>query len=117
MDITSEQLQKLIKLISDGKEHSFYLWTSWKKKCEDVKKIDHYECQYCKINGKYSKGVIVHHVKHLKDRPDLALSIYDPDTNERQLILLCKKCHELQHPNSLKKINYKLKLLNDERWD
>ena len=64
-----------------------------------------------------AKATIVHHVKHLKDRPDLALSIIDPDTGERQLITVCKRCHEELHPESQQQTISKEKFETEERWD
>lgn len=106
---------KLIFLISSGREHEFYLWGAWKAIRQKVLSLDHYECQTCKAKGKYAKATIVHHVKHLKDRPDLALSIWDGD--ERQLISLCKSCHEAEHPESQRKYKNIRAPITAERWD
>lgn len=75
------------------------------------------ECQICKSKGRYRKAVIVHHVKHLKDRPDLALSVYDPDTNERQLLSVCKRCHEDLHPEAQRQYAAVSEPITEERWD
>lgn len=106
---------KLIFLISSGREHEFYLWGAWKAIRQQVLSLDHYECQTCKAKGKYAKATIVHHVKHLKDRPDLALSIWDGD--ERQLISLCKSCHEAEHPESQRQYKNIRASITRERWD
>lgn len=50
----------------------------------------------CKKRGLFRKATIVHHIKHLKDRPDLAL-------DENNLISLCGSCHDIVHPEKLKK--------------
>lgn len=76
--------------------------------------MDHYECQHCKAAGRYRRAEIVHHVKHLRDRPDLALSIWDGD--ERQLVSVCKPCHEAEHPESLRKWET-VQPVTTERWD
>lgn len=115
--MTQTQLHRLTKLIELGQEHRFYLWGAWKQTCRDVKRIDRNECQYCKAKGKFRRGVIVHHIKHLKDRPDLALSIFDPNTGERQLVLVCKQCHEEEHPESLRRNRTPGKPVTAERWD
>lgn len=110
---------KLLELINSGKADTFYSWTEWLKLRKKVMQIDHHECQICKAKGRYSRGYIVHHVKHLKDRPDLALCITDPDTGERQLITVCKQCHEELHPES-KRQNIESEpkgFVNEERWD
>lgn len=79
--------------------------------------MDRWECQKCKRRGKYSRAVLVHHRKHLTDRPDLALSIFDPDTGERQLESLCKACHEEEHPESLRAPTPAKPQVTAERWD
>ena len=61
----------------------FYNSKAWERLSAAVRKADHYQCVLC---GSAKRPLIVHHVKHLKDRPDLALSLRDPDTGERQLI-------------------------------
>ena len=109
------ELIKLKKLIENGEKEKFYSWGSWKKLRKDVLRIDHGECQHCKAKGKYKKGYIVHHIKHLEDRPDLALSIFDGE--ERQLVTLCKKCHEEEHPESLRQIVMPSEPVTVERWD
>ena len=60
---------------------------------------------------------IVHHVKHLRKRPDLALSIWDTDTGERQLISVCKQCHEELHPESQRQYRRFYAPVTVERWD
>lgn len=119
--ITKSDLQKLNDLIASGNEHRFYLWTKWKHLAKYVREeIDHGECQMCKAEGKSGtkNGVlIVHHVKHLKERPDLALSLHDPETGERQLVTLCKRHHEEMHPESMRQNANAAKVEKyDEYW-
>ena len=105
------------KLIDEGKEHSFYQSTDWLRVRAKVLKLDRYECQACKVKGRYSPATHVHHVKHLKDRPDLALSIYDEDTGERQLVSLCFECHRAEHPEMQHAHPSKPRFSTRERWD
>lgn len=85
---------------------AFYHTTKWKYKRKDILKRDHNECQMCLQKGKYTRATTVHHIKHLRDMPELALT----DSN---LISLCNDCHELMHPEKHKrKIGYE----NKERW-
>lgn len=91
----------------------FYKSTLWKHKRAEVLRLDHYECQMCKSNGKYTRATTVHHVKHLKDRPDLALSLYDG--KDRQLVSLCNECHNKVHPEKRKEY-IKKEPLTPERW-
>ena len=112
------KMQELVKLIEQGDEYLFYVSTEWRSLRERILHMDNHECQLCKQHGRYRRGVLVHHVKHLRDRPDLALSIYDPETGERQLITVCKQCHEEQHPEALRpNILNKREQITSERWD
>ena len=110
------ELNRIKDLIAQGKENIWYNSASWEH-VKAVLKLDCHECQLCKAKGRYSKAVIVHHVKHLKDRPDLALSIYDPETGERQLLSVCKKCHEEVHPESQRQCTSLKEPITIERWD
>ncbi len=110
-------LPELEALISTGGEAAFYSWRKWRRLRAEVRKLDNNECQLCKAKGRYRRGTIVHHVKHLQDRPDLALSIWDPDTGERQLITVCKDCHEAEHPESLRQFKPAKQPVTVERWD
>ena len=117
--ITQTRLAQLRRLIETGREHEFYDWPEWETTRQKVLQLDRYECTRCKARGKYSPAVLVHHVKHLTDRPDLALSIDDPDTKTRQLVSLCRPCHELEHPERLRPA-WTAKITNPltpERWD
>lgn len=114
--MTDAQLNKLNTLIENGNADAFYSWKPWKHLRETVMKLDNYECQMCKAKGKYKRAEIVHHVKHVRDRPDLALSIWDGE--ERQLVSVCKWCHEEEHPERMIQYQYKQKeTLAEERWD
>lgn len=60
----------------------------------------------CRKKGRYKRATTVHHLKHLRDVPELALT----DSN---LISLCEECHEVMHPEKHKRKNgYE----NKERW-
>lgn len=117
--ISKRRLRQLETLIENGHAERFYVWPEWDEMRKRVRSLDHNECVLCKARGKYTPAEIVHHVKHLQDRPDLALSIYDPDSNERQLISLCRPCHEAQHPERLRSpwTASDKPQLTAERWD
>lgn len=118
MSITPTRLADLTALIEKGKEAAFYHWPEWEAVRDRVMTLDHRECQKCRLRGRHHRGEVVHHVKHLKDRPDLALSIFDPDTKERQLITLCRPCHELEHPERMRPAwKRTAKEVTEERWD
>lgn len=121
--ISDGRLAQLQRLIDDGRECEFYSWDEWRRKVRaEVLKLDNFECQLCKARGKVrscagGSRMIVHHVKHLRDRPDLALSMFDPDTGERQLLTVCKDCHEALHPESMRQYEAHAAPLTSERWD
>lgn len=115
--ISGARLAELAALLAAGQEYKFYSWPKWRSLRAEVLRLDHYECQHCKAAGRYSRGYIVHHVKHLRERPDLALSVVDPDTGQRQLETLCKHCHELEHPESQRQFQPQAPPITAERWD
>lgn len=85
---------------------------------KEVLDLDHNECQVCRNCHRVGPADLVHHVKHLKDRPDLALSIFDPDTGKRQLLSVCRACHEILHPERMRREKISIvPLLTEERWD
>ena len=111
-------METLEQLIESGREVIWYNSAAWKRMRAQVLKMDHYECMRCKSMGRYRKAEIVHHVKHLRDRPDLALSLFDPDTGARQLVSLCRACHESEHPERAIQPRAKAsKPVTEERWD
>lgn len=114
--MNERKLQELKDLIASGNQDEFYNWQEWRNLRARVYAMDNHECQMCKARGRYRHGDVVHHVKHLVDRPDLALSINDPVTGERQLVTICKRCHEAEHPDALRP--YKsAPPVSEERWD
>ena len=114
--ITAGELKRLQDQLASGTEHLFYCTKVWEHLRRYVLALDRWECQSCRARGRYTRGEIVHHVKHLRDRPDLAMSIWDPDTGERQLVTLCKACHEAEHPEVLRR-SPSASPVTAERWD
>ena len=86
----------LIKRIEKMNEEKFYKSKKWRRKRERVLKRDNYVCQKCKRYGKNVEATTVHHIKHLKNYPELAL-------DENNLISLCERCHNKEHPEKAKK--------------
>ena len=85
---------------------AFYHTTQWKHKRKMILKRDHNACRRCRETGRYKPAVTVHHIRHLRDVPELALT----DSN---LISLCTECHEAMHPEKHKR---KSGYMNQERW-
>lgn len=100
---------ELLKAILLGNVYKFYKSGEWIRKRKEILKRDKNECQVCKAKGKVHKGECVHHIKHLRKQPRLAL------TNSN-LITLCYTCHNQKHPE---KLNNKIKkhFINLERWE
>lgn len=115
--ISELRLRQLQALAAAGTSDRFYDWPEWERIRADVLRMDQWECQACKARHRYRKAELVHHVKHLKDRPDLALSAFDPATGERQLVSLCRACHEEQHPERMRQPTPHSAPVTEERWD
>lgn len=101
-------------LVREGNVDVFYNSRAWRKFRLKILQRDHYECQHCKAKGvrKIVRATHVHHIKELRDRPDLAL---EPDN----LISLCHMCHEEEHDKLTKANESKkreIKFMNEERW-
>ena len=113
------KIKKLLEACAESGDYSaFYGTYDWKTTAAKVRKMDRNECQECKRHGRYSRGYIVHHIKHLQTRPDLALDVYDPDSGERQLETICKACHEKMHPEALgREPKQPEKTVTVEWWD
>lgn len=72
----------------------FYRTRKWKKLRKQVLRDQHYECQRCKERGKLTRtNLVVHHDLPRENFPEYALTPFLPN-GERQLIVLCRECHE-----------------------
>src|SRR5690554_2144845 len=89
-----------------GKTDPFYLSKEWRKLRKDVLKKYKNECQTCKAKGKYKKATHVHHEFHRDKYPEYELMehVEMPDgTKKRNLVPVCKDCHEtVCHPERLR---------------
>lgn len=107
-------------LIAAGDTHPFYLTGKWKALSAEVMRLDKGECQLHKAKGRFKRADLVHHVNHVKKRPDLALDLYYMDeqgNRQRNLISVCRWCHEnVCHPERMRR-NCKKKFATQERWD
>lgn len=102
------------RLYREKNIRKFYVSKHWRKLRARVLKESKYECQMCKHRGKYARAIVVHHMEHVKDRPDLALT-------KSNLMSLCASCHNEVHPekninNFFKKNKNPREMLNEERW-
>ena len=90
----------LLWIIRNDAELRFYSLGIWKTHRIAIMDRDHYECQRCKLNHKFTlvqpnalrqqERAYVHHIAELKKFPWLALH-YD------NLVTLCHQCHEDVH--------------------
>lgn len=111
--LTTEQIRELIK---KDDLHRFYIDRAWRKLRRKVLETDKYECQKHKARGEYRGATHVHHINHVKVHPELAMSMLYKDDDgvvRRNLISLCKDCHEGEHPDRLMK---RKEPLTPERW-
>ena len=119
-NMTGRFLTWLKSLVAAGDVHPFYVTGEWRALSAEVLRIDRYECQLCKAKGRYRRAALVHHVNHVKHRPDLALDIYYVDSDseqKRNLLSVCRWCHENEcHPERLCKTKV-LQFMTEERWD
>lgn len=117
--MSDADLQQLRQLIAAGKEHAFYDTAAWHRQRAYVLRADKYECQMCKSAGRYRRAVLVHHVQHLRDRPDLALKMWVRSGGKwtRQLVSLCRTCHNMCHPEWKRQQRRATRFETVERWD
>lgn len=80
----------LLQLILDGRMIKFYQSKHWRSIRTQRLKLDHNECQRCRLQGKYTPAQNVHHKKEVKEFPELAL---DLDNTES----LCIVHHNEEH--------------------
>ncbi len=110
----------IVQLVQNDNIHAFYVCGQWRKLRRDILAEDKHECQCCKARGKYTRATHVHHVKHLREYPALALSKTYRDGQgyeHRQLISVCQECHEtVCHPERMQRTQ-NAKPITAERWD
>jgi len=105
--------KKLLQAIENGREDMFYNSRPWRKKRKQILDRDNNECQICKEEGKVTVGtdeepLIIHHMKELKEFPELGLE-------DNNLISVCRYCHEVKcHPGRFE--GQKPKIDIPERW-
>lgn len=87
---TDEMQERHLKAINDDEENIFYKSWAWQKKRLKILERDNWECQRCKVLGRVRKADTVHHIKELKDYPELGMA-------DENLISLCFSCHNFTH--------------------
>lgn len=96
--------------------HRFYVWGRWKQIRKQVLAMDHGECQRCREQHKYTAATTVHHVNYVRRHPEMALEVWYEwnGVRKRNLISLCRDCHEAVH--GYRKTKHQ-EPLTEERWD
>lgn len=80
-----------MELTTKEQRKEFYHSVEWQRLREQALLRDHYECQWCRANGKVSEGVLeVDHIKDVEHYPESA-------TDLDNLRTLCKDCHNKRH--------------------
>ena len=125
--VTEKWIKELIK---NNELWKFYKTKEWIRLKKSILKEHHYECAECRKNGIITRYDInkdgerklistVHHVCHVRDHPELALSRWykDYSTGEMKenLIPVCKACHNKLHPEK-QKHKQSDGYVNEERW-
>lgn len=114
---TPEKLRNwILKCQREDTMWKFYKSKYFRKLREKVLEVQHNECQICLSRGEVTTADTVHHVKHVREFPELALSpyYYEKGKRKRNLIAICKSCHADEHPEKLHKMNKPA--LTEERW-
>ena len=103
-------------LIAEDRLEEFYKDWYWRTEALKIIKEFHNECQLCKAEHKLTRATLVHHVKHLRDHPELAYSrTYTDNAGEHiQLLPLCHDCHERIHGRGV--YSKRHGFVNEEKW-
>lgn len=101
----------IIELMQTDNLMKFYKGRAWMFLRQEALRRDNNECQMCKDKGKYRKADCVHHIKEVKQHPELALSL-------ENLMSLCNSCHNAVHErDNIWELNKKAnKFTNEEKW-
>lgn len=106
--MTPDILQGIRQMIQDDTLIRFYKSKEWHIIRATRKRLDNNECQTCKRNGRYSPAEMVHHIKEVRNYPELALDLSNTECE-------CNACHNKLHPEKLSGYN-RTTIISDERW-
>lgn len=110
--------------MTDKEVKQFYNSKEWKRKRVEILTRDHNECRDCRNrmadafllgktldrkDAKIRRATEVHHIKELKEYPNLAL---DSDN----LVSLCTQCHNVRHGRNPKRFVRKNQPVSSEKW-
>ena len=119
----------ILQLIERDELWRFYKTKEWRSLKRRILTEHHYECAECRRLGRITRYdrdkdgrrrliSAVHHVKHVRNHPELALSrtYTDMDGVHDNLIPVCKSCHNKLHPEKHRQAVAKDRFVNVERW-
>lgn len=111
-------VDQIRELVLSGDIKCFYKDYYWRTLSLRIISENHGECYLCKKHGKYTKAKLVHHVKPLKNNPELAYctTYVDKSGEHIQLMPLCHSCHEAIHNRSEGDTKQPEGFTNVERW-
>lgn len=78
------------------KAQGFYKKAVWRKLRVQALERDHYLCQECLRQRRFTKATEVHHIKPLEEFPELGLTLSNLES-------LCWSCHEATKTRSKQK--------------
>lgn len=104
------------KLIANDELWRFYKTRAWLELREQVLEDNHWECVWCKAEGKIVPAETVHHVLEVKQYPQYALMrvVAINGKTKMNLVPLCHSCHDKAHKRFAWK--ERQKPITEERW-
>lgn len=108
------------ELMREHRLYLFYKSPEWKALRAQVLNEQHHECEDCRAKSpaEVTPAVTVHHIKEVKQFPELALSYYYRDSAGQphcNLVALCDSCHNERHGRFHGGIRTKPQV-TEERW-
>jgi 5-methylcytosine-specific restriction endonuclease McrA len=94
-------------LIAEGRTAEFYNSKGWRRLSHKIIRAAHGECRMCSDAHRLTPAVLVHHIKHLREHPELAYT-------ESNLMPLCHDCHERIHRRGIYATREGFS--NEEKW-
>lgn len=103
----------MLDVASKEARAKFYSSSEWKRLRQECLEHDHYECQWCKQEGRvtstYDSILEVDHIQELEHHPELALELDNLRT-------LCKDCHNKRHGRFNYRKGKKKRKWDDDEW-
>lgn len=104
MRLTTEQIRILI---AENRTDDFYNEKYWRRLSHKIIKEERNECRQCREAHRLTRATLVHHIKPLREHPELAYE-------RSNLMPLCHDCHERIHKRGI--YAEQKGFVNEERW-